>query len=386
MHVRCLFWSKRSVTSFFVSLGQKLKMQGGRDPFSNFGNSFGSFGGFGGFGDQRRLLSGFFGGRDPFDDPFFTNPFGGIFGSTPSGPRGGPFMDSHMSGFLEQQPSFPFQQPSALSQQPSAPFQQPRSRGLVIEELDSDDEKEENDVPKEKKQNTRKHVRPRTDPFVEYPDDEAGERKSKQMVFQNDFQRANNERQPQVRSFSFQSSTVSYGGANGNYYTSSKTRRTGSDGLTFEESKEANSATGKANHRVSRGIHNKGHSLLRKLDSDGRVDTMQTLHNLEENELDGFEETWKGKARNQLPGLYGGFNLQGDTGSGSSVQNGANRGGWALPSTEKAHHSGNLGPGVGNAAGPSHVMHSQRPKTVAGNVMGSSKATTASNMDKAKKR
>ncbi|KAL3331203.1 hypothetical protein AABB24_034820 [Solanum stoloniferum] len=372
-------------------------MQGGRDPFSNFGNPFGSFGGFGGFGGQRSLLPGLFGGRDPFDDPFFTNPFGGMFGSTPFGPRGGPFLDSHMTGFLEQhpsvpfqqfsvpfqQPSVPFQQPSAPFQQPSVPFQQPRSRGPVIEELDSDDEKEKNDIPKEKKQNTRKHARSRTEPFIEYPDDEAGaERRSKQMVSQNDFQRANTVQQPQVRSFSFQSSTVSYGGANGTYYTSSKTRRSGSDGLTFEESKEANSATGEASHRVSRGIHNKGHSLSRKLDSDGRVDTMQTLHNLNENELDGFEETWKGKARNQLPGLYGGFNLQG---SRSSVHNGANRGGWALPSTESPHHSGNLRPGVGNAAGPSHPMHSQRPKTDAGNVR-SSKGTTASNMERAKKR
>lgn len=368
-------------------------MQGGRDPFSNFGNPFGSFGGFGGFGGQRNLLSGFLGGRDPFDDPFFTNPFGDMFGSTPFGPRGGPFMDPHMTGFLDQQPSVPFQQPSVPFQQPSVPFQQPsvpfqqpRSRGPVIEELDSDDEKKEKDISEEKKQNTKKHARPRTEPFVECPDDEAGERKSKQMVFRNDFQRANNEHQPQVRSFSFQSSTVSYGGANGTYYTSSKTRRAGSDGLTFEESKEANSATGQASHRVSRGIQNKGHSLLRKLDSDGRVDSMQTLHNLNENELDGFEETWKGKARNQLPGLYGGFNLQGDTGSGSGVQNGANRGGWALPSTERAHRSGDLGPGVGNAAGPSHPMHSRRPRTDAGNVIGSSTVTTASNMDKAKKR
>ncbi|KAK4338308.1 hypothetical protein RND71_042795 [Anisodus tanguticus] len=364
-------------------------MQGGRDPFSNSGDPFGSFGGFGGFGGQRSLLSGFFGGRDPFDDPFFTRPFGGMFGSTPFGPSGDPFMDSHMIGFLEQQPSVPFQQPSVPFQQPSIPFQQPRSRGPVIEELDSDDEKEEKDISEEEKQNTKKHARPSTEPFVEYPDDEAGgfaERKRKQMVFQNDFQRANNEQQPQVRSFSFQSSTVSCGGANGTYYTSSKTRRTGSDRLTFEESKEANSATGQSSHRVSRGIQNKGHSLLRKLDSDGRVNTMQTLHNLNENELDGFEETWKGKAKNQLPGLYGGFNLQGDTGSGSSVQNGANRGGWALPSTERGHHSGNVGPGVGNAAGPSHPMHSRRPKTDTGDVMGSSRETAASNMEKAKKR
>lgn len=357
-------------------------MDGGRDPFSNFGNPFGSFGGFGGFGGQRSLLSGFFGGRDPFDDPFFTNPFGGMFGSTPFGPRGGPFLDSHMTGFLEQQPSVPFQQPSV-------PFQQPRSRGPVIEELDSDDEKEEKDISRDKKQNTeknqnsRKHARSRTEPYIECPDDEAGERKSKQMVFQNDFQRANNVHQPQVRSFSFQSSTVSYGGANGTYYTSSTTRRSGSDGLTFEENKEANSATGQASHRISRGIQNKGHSLLRKLNSDGRVDTMQTLHNLNENELDGFEETWKGKARNQLPG---GFNLQGAAGSGSSAQNGVNRGGWALPSTESTHHSGSLGPGVGNAAGSFHPMHSRRPNADAGNVMGSSKGTTGSNMESAKKR
>ncbi|KAK4365254.1 hypothetical protein RND71_016612 [Anisodus tanguticus] len=359
-------------------------MQGGRDPFSNFGDPFGSFGGFGGFGGQRSLLSGFFGGRDPFDDPFFTRPFGGMRGLTPFGPSRGPFMDSHMTGFLEQQPSVPFQQPSVPFQQSSVPFQHPRSRGPVIEELDSDDEKEEKDISEEEKQDTRKHARPSTEPFVEYPDDEAGERKRKQ-IFQNDFQSSNNEQQPQVRSFSFQSSTVSYGGANGTYYTSSKTRRTGSDGLTFEESKEANSAAGQASHRVSRGIQNKGHSLLRKLDSDGRVDTMQTLHNLNENELDGFEKTWRGKARNQLPGLYGGFNLQGDTGSGSSVQNGANTGGWALLSTERAHHSVNLGSEVGNTAGPSHPMRSWRPKTDAGNVMRSS-VTNASNMEKAKKR
>ncbi|XP_016486193.1 uncharacterized protein LOC107806539 [Nicotiana tabacum] len=374
-------------------------MQGGRDPFSNFGGPFGSFSGFGGFGGQRSLVSSFFGGRDPFDDPFFTCPFGGIFESSPFGPSGGPFMgsqsspfgpsggpfmgsqsspfgsiggpfmDSHMTGFLEQHPPIP--------------YQQPRSRGPVIEELDSDDEKEEKEIAKEKKQNTRKHARASTEPSVEYPDDEAGERKSKQMVFQNDIQRMNNEQQPQVRSFSFQSSAVSYGGANGTYYTSSKTRRTGSDGLTFEESKEANSATGRASHSVSRGIQNKGHSVLRKLDSDGRVDTMQTLHNLNENELTGFEQAWKGKARNQLPGLYGGLNIQG---SGSTAQNGAYKGGWALPSPERSHHSGNFGPGVENAAASSLPMHSWKLKTDAGNVMGSSRVTTASNLEKAKKR
>ncbi|KAJ4880836.1 glycine-rich protein [Raphanus sativus] len=92
----------------------------------------------------------------------------------------------------------------------------------------------------------------------------------------------NGQWQPQTRSYVFQSSIVTYGGHNGNYYTSSKFTRTGSDGLTLEESKEANTATREAAHRISRGLHNKGHTVARKLNSDGRVDTRQTLHNLNE--------------------------------------------------------------------------------------------------------
>ncbi|XLU41587.1 hypothetical protein S245_036401, partial [Arachis hypogaea] len=86
--------------------------------------------------------------------------------------------------------------------------------------------------------------------------------------------------EPQTQSFCFQSSTVRYGGANGTYYTSSTTRRTGSDGVTFEVAKEADSSIKEASHRVSKGIHGKGHSLTRKLNSDGRVD-MQAYKILE---------------------------------------------------------------------------------------------------------
>ena len=42
----------------------------------------------------------------------------------------------------------------------------------------------------------------------------------------------NGQWQPQTRSYSFESSTVTYGGHDGNYFTSSKTRRTGSDGVS----------------------------------------------------------------------------------------------------------------------------------------------------------
>lgn len=89
---------------------------------------------------------------------------------------------------------------------------------------------------------------------------------------------------PQGHSYTFQSSTVTYGGSNGAYYSSSTTKRSGSDGvsnvktfhesfllylpwfltvscvgfqLRFEEYKEADSVTGQAAHRLSRGIHDK---------------------------------------------------------------------------------------------------------------------------------
>ncbi|XP_040870837.1 uncharacterized protein [Glycine max] len=69
------------------------------------------------------------------------------------------------------------------------------------------------------------------------------------------------------------------------------------------ENKEADTTTGQATHRVTRGIHDKDHSVLRRLDSDGNVDTTQTLHNLNEDELVGFEEAWKGNNMAQFPGF-----------------------------------------------------------------------------------
>lgn len=52
-----------------------------------------------------------------------------------------------------------------------------------------------------------------------------------QLQPRRDFNRAN-EGQPQARTFTYQSSSVTYGGVNGAYYTASKTRRTGSDGVS----------------------------------------------------------------------------------------------------------------------------------------------------------
>lgn len=318
------------------------------DPFGNpFGNSpFGNnpFGNipFGGGRPGGSLLSNIFGGQDPFDDPFFTQPFGGMMRPGMLGPglfgsNGSPFGGfGGNAGFLEQQRA-------PLPPEPS----QNRSQGPIIRELGSDDEEEEEEGEKgaeeERKDNPRKHSRPSKAPYVQDPDDEVEEKKSRRIQPRSEFNMATAS-QPQNRSFSFQSSSVTYGGSNGAYYTASTTRRMGGDGVVMEESKEADTATGKAAHRVSRGIRDKGHSLTRKLDSDGRVDSVETLHNLNEDELPVFDEAWRGKAQQHLPGWNRGLEVLGDgsnagrnTGSGRHFQH--QQGQFALPSTEQPHSS-----------------------------------------------
>ncbi|KAF5734873.1 hypothetical protein HS088_TW15G00368 [Tripterygium wilfordii] len=96
---------------------------GGRDPFSGFGGPFAGLGGFGSFGSQRSLMSSFFGGRDPFDDPFFSRPFGGMLESNFFGSGGSPFPFMQPPAFLEHQAAEPM-----------------TSRGPIIEEINSDGE------------------------------------------------------------------------------------------------------------------------------------------------------------------------------------------------------------------------------------------------------
>ncbi|CAM8882794.1 unnamed protein product [Rhodiola kirilowii] len=298
--------------------------RGPGDPFFNFGGSFPGFGGFGSSAGRGSFMSSFFGGRNPFDDPFFTSPFGGMPQPSFVGGRGGPFHNFPGDRFLEDQ------------------VPPNRSRGPIIEEINSDDEKEENSEQKSAK--SRKHPRSKTgkEPYVEDPD-EVEERRSKQVQSMNQVNMLNSvQAQPQSHSFTYQSSSFTYSGGNGAYYTSSKARRIGSDGLTFEERKEADSTTGEASHQISKGLNNKGHSLSRKLKSDGKVDTMQTLHNLNEGELAGFEADWHGKAKKEMPHLAQSFINQGFIGSGNRRIDEGNRGGWALPSTEPREHSRRL--------------------------------------------
>ncbi|XP_062090493.1 uncharacterized protein LOC133796833 isoform X2 [Humulus lupulus] len=257
---------------------------------------------FGGSGFQRSMFPSLFGGRSPFDVPFFSRPLGSLF-------------DSSIFG------------PSAASSAAQDSFIQ---KGITIEELNSDDEEEqEHKGPADNNENGRKHGKASREPSIEHPDDE---REDKNAILRNEPCKMERP-QPQRHSYNVQTCKVTYGGVDGAYYSSTRTRRAGSDGVVIEETKEADKTTRQAAHKISRGIHDKGHSVTRKLNADGKVDTLQTLHNLNEDELAGFEEAWNHNAKGDMTGWRNRFNMHA---SGRSEQKRDSMAGWLLPSSEGA--------------------------------------------------
>ncbi|RZR74876.1 hypothetical protein BHM03_00045267 [Ensete ventricosum] len=232
--------------------------RGGSGDFFGFGDLFA---GSGGFSRPGGLISSFFGGRNPFDDPFFTQPFGSLMGPSMFGPsmfgpsmfadRGSLLGETSRAGFLEQTPYVN------------------KSKGPIIQELSDDDNGEGEETDKEQKENPRKHSRTSKQPYVEDPDEVVegvyayllvpffivvvgfkmiiflcGARflsrfvfaanKRKRMQYVNNFNQSNR-MQSHSHSITFQSSTVSCGGPNGAYYTSSTTRRMGDDGVSNQD-------------------------------------------------------------------------------------------------------------------------------------------------------
>ncbi|KAL6495406.1 hypothetical protein OROGR_029969 [Orobanche gracilis] len=281
-------------------------MQEGREVTENSNTSYGRFDS--GFGFGGRMFPSIFGGSDPFDDPFFTRPFGSMFG------------------------------PSTFSSNNLANLQPTRSSEPKIEELNSDDEVE--DAEKQDNDATDAAWLNRN-PLVEHPEDRTDDHgnissNGKDMLHATNHDKVEANRQ-QPRSVSFQ--RVTYGGINGDYYTATTSRKTGNDGVTVEDSRQADMTTGHATHRISRGLHDKGHSVTRKLDSDGKVDTVQTLHNLNEDELAGFEQAWRSNGERLSHGWNDTFEFPANSGSGGMRQSRlASWGGWIDPFRQ---HSGN---------------------------------------------
>lgn len=273
---------------------------GGRDDFFDVRDSFLNSRGF---ARARSMSSRLFGVRGPFDDPFFTDAFSAfpfrsmmgpsIFENSIFSPHRNLFGNGSNLEFLEDQP-----------------LRQHRSSGPIIEEI-SDDADDVGETSKEHEEDPEKILRSGKEVCAQDPIEKSGVAGVKEhKKYQNELHKTSGV-EPQTGKYTSYSSTTRSGGINGTYYTSSMTRRMGGDGVVVEESKEANTSSGRATHRVSRGIHNKGHSFTRRLNSDGRVDTMQTLHNLNQDELPGFEAAWKGNAGEGLMGWNPGVSMHG---------------------------------------------------------------------------
>lgn len=139
---------------FLEGLAQDNMQRGreGRDDFFRSGESGDLLGSFGGFGGDRRshrsMMPSIFGERDPYDDSFFTRPFGSTFDS------GSGMFGSSAATSKKDQTS--------------------RATGIVMEELTSDGEglNEEDEGTGVEKDNHQKHSWPSKEPFVEHPDDD----------------------------------------------------------------------------------------------------------------------------------------------------------------------------------------------------------------------
>lgn len=111
-------------------------MQNDREVRENARTGGRQFDSFGSFGFHGSMFPSIFGGRDPFDDPFFTRPHGSLFSS-----------DKISS---------------------SSPRNSEPTKGPVIEELDSDDE----GAPENEENDVKSAAWANTNPLVEHPEDQ----------------------------------------------------------------------------------------------------------------------------------------------------------------------------------------------------------------------
>lgn len=98
---------------------------------------------FQGFGSRRSMFPSLFGGRDPFDDPFFSRPLGSTFESSIFGPSAA-FSGTPQGGGAKE---------------------------LLVEELNSDDEGGEDKVTEDGRDNCGKQSISSKEPTIEHPDD-----------------------------------------------------------------------------------------------------------------------------------------------------------------------------------------------------------------------
>ena len=118
-------------------------MQSERDSKGGVSQSRGLLDSFRGFGSRRSTFPSLFGGRDPFDDPFFNRPIGSMFESSIFGPSS-VSNDTPESG---------------------------RANKISVEELNSDDEGWQDKVTGDERDNIGKRSVSGKEPSIEHPDD-----------------------------------------------------------------------------------------------------------------------------------------------------------------------------------------------------------------------
>lgn len=173
------------------------------------------------------------------------------------------------------------------------------SKGPIIEEVGSDDDIEQ--VFEDRMRHDHNYDDDNRNPIVEFPEDQDDEDEEKSKSNTRDLKYSTNRNKEEKQSQNVSFKRVTYGGIDGAYY-SETTSHVSNNGMTLEETKKANRSTGEATHKISRGIDDKGHSVFRRLDSDGKVNTTQILHNLNEDDVTGFEKLWKVDADRHLQG------------------------------------------------------------------------------------
>ncbi|GBG81754.1 hypothetical protein CBR_g33932 [Chara braunii] len=268
---------------------------GFEEPFPSFGSAFGMMGGMGG---GQSLFGSFF-QNDPFStDPFFTRPFehmdsmfqrmGSMFG--------GPML----SGF-EQQPRQFLQDRPAHTEGRTGP---------TIEEIPDDAP-----VDEQAQSSSRRRSGGSQEPIVEHPDDEEEtqhrRRSDHHRNHARDHHGANDVASrpaggAQVFSFSSVQSYSRDGSGPGNYYSKSTTTRMGPDGVADQQTREQDSRSNTDKLKYVRALGSKARSVLRTRKADGEEESLQTLHNLEEEEAATFDDQWQQKAERALPRWYDG--------------------------------------------------------------------------------
>ncbi|KAG6542351.1 hypothetical protein Mapa_016277 [Marchantia paleacea] len=306
----------------------------GRDGRGNNMRGFGGGGGlfpgfpdpFAGFGGRPSFLSDMFDNDPFFSDPLFTRPFGSLFGN--SGSLFGP------SGFFSQglfppqgghQQGHGFQRQIPIEHRPFNSAPEGGRTGVHIEEVPDDHDDGGNAGPTSNQE-----------PIVEHPEDD--DIKNTEITrYQPDPSARTSYSVSNARStnspviYSYQSSSVTYGGANGPYYASHSSRRIGPDGVYEEEHQAKDIAAGKESHKILHGLGNKGRALTRKRNAEGREEKSETLHNLAQDEVQDFERKWEVRAEKSFPRYKSSAQR---LGSGSGTKSRA-----ALPSNSGNSHS-----------------------------------------------